>query len=117
MEYANALITVRFAGPTDTKGSRWIVNATITGDDLQVRRIIHRDHGVYLEDDAHAAAATALTALAEAVRQHRVDRALSRDLKIQTTGTFVARHVVKSQYTFLARVSATYLPATTEVTL
>lgn len=117
MEYANALITVRYAGPTNTKGARWIVRASTTNDDLLVRRVIHRDHGVYLEDDAHAAAATALTALAEAVRASR-QRLADHNRKVQVSHTFVARHVDgRTGYTYMARVSATYLPATTEVAL
>jgi hypothetical protein len=110
MQHANALITVRFAGPSHTKGSRWIVRASTVHDDVLVRRTISRDHGVSLTADADAAAAAALTALADAVAVRRQKSVA--DYLVHTAGTFVARHAGPTEYLYMSHVATTFQPRT-----
>jgi hypothetical protein len=113
MEYANALITVRYAGPTNTKGSRWIVNAKDNDRRQHVRRTICRDMGTHLDSDAHAAAQTALDALRVEVQKSAL---LRHDRhRVEVTAKLVGRFCTSCEFTYLARVELTLHPL--EVTL
>ena len=113
MEHANTIITVRYAGATNTKGSRWIVNAKDDDRRAHIRRTISRDHGTNSSDDAHAAAQTALDALRVEVEK-LAQRARPRH-RVEATATLVVRYATHGDYTFLGRVELTWNPW--EVTL